>query len=104
VTGWPGTISVVEYEDSNKGKKNVLVDGQHRLGAYTLLSRQMKSKNPEAPLPPGMTEILVEVYPALDESKAAELFTEINKAEPCKIIDLPQVAERACVGWLRLLC
>jgi len=41
-------------------------------------------------LPPGMTEIIVEVYPALDEHKAAEVFTEINKAEPCKLIDLPQ--------------
>jgi hypothetical protein len=41
-------------------------------------------------LPPGMTEIIVEVYPALDELKAAEVFTEINKAEPCKLIDLPQ--------------
>ena len=95
VTGWPGTISVVEYAASGTGAagqstKNVLVDGQHRLGAYTLLARQMKAKNPEAPLPPGMTEILVEVYPALDESKAAEVFTEINKAEPCKLIDLPQ--------------
>jgi len=91
VTGWPGTISVVEYnESSDKGTKSVLVDGQHRLGAFTLLSRQMKARNPEAPLPPGMTEILVEVYPALDEQKAAEVFTEINKAEPCKLIDLPQ--------------
>jgi hypothetical protein len=91
VTGWPGTISVVEYTDSeDKGRKNVLVDGQHRLGAFTLLSRQLKAKNPEAPLPPGMTEIVVEVYPALDEQKAAEIFTEINKAEPCKLIDLPQ--------------
>ena len=41
-------------------------------------------------MPPGMTEIIVEVYPALDEHKAAEVFTEINKAEPCKLIDLPQ--------------
>jgi len=91
VTGWPGTISVVEYtEGKDKGTKSVLVDGQHRLGAYTLLSRQMKARNPEAPLPPGMTEILVEVYAGLDEQKAAEVFTEINKAEPCKLIDLPQ--------------
>ena len=39
-----------------------------------------------------MTEILVEVYAGLDEQKAAEVFTEINKAEPCKLIDLPQVS------------
>jgi len=31
------------------------------LGAYTLLARNYKSKNPEAPLPPGLAEILVEV-------------------------------------------
>ena len=39
-----------------------------------------------------MTEILVEVYAGLDEQKAAEVFAEINKAEPCKLIDLPQVS------------
>eukprot|EP00960_Hanusia_phi_P030328 748523-Hanusia_phi.AAC.3 len=37
-----------------------------------------------------MTEILVEVYPADSENMAAEVFTEINKAEPCKLVDLPQ--------------
>jgi len=37
-----------------------------------------------------MGEILVEVYPQTSEEQAAEIFTEINKAEPCKIVDLPQ--------------
>ena len=30
-----------------------------------------------------------QVYPSMDSFKAAEVFTEINKAEPCRLIDLP---------------
>jgi len=91
VVGWPGTISVVEYptaEDS--GVNAVLVDGQHRLGAYTLLQRQLRSKGETPDSIEGMTEILVELYPSGGEEMAAEIFTEINKAEPCKLVDLPQ--------------
>ena len=34
-TGWPGTISVVQYSEGGNGQmKSVLVDGQHRLGMY----------------------------------------------------------------------
>jgi len=90
VIGWPGTISVVELADTEARGSFVLVDGQHRLGAYTLLSSQIKRNQEEGvPLPPGMTEILVEVYPETSDEKAAEIFTEINKAEPCKLIDMP---------------
>lgn len=42
----------------------------------------------------GMDEMLVEVYPSMDETKVAEVFTEINKAEPCKLIDLPLVRDQ----------
>eukprot|EP00291_Cryptomonas_curvata_P025995 CAMPEP_0172163526 /NCGR_PEP_ID=MMETSP1050-20130122/7320_1 /TAXON_ID=233186 /ORGANISM="Cryptomonas curvata, Strain CCAP979/52" /LENGTH=387 /DNA_ID=CAMNT_0012833725 /DNA_START=304 /DNA_END=1464 /DNA_ORIENTATION=+ len=109
VVGWPGTISVVEFaprtspsppgeraeeeagEEAGGEARFVLVDGQHRLGAYTLLSRQMKGAS-NAPLPQGMGEMLVEVYPQLSDGQAAEVFTEINKAEPCKLIDLPTSA------------
>lgn len=93
VIGWPGTISVVELADTDAAGNFVLVDGQHRLGAYTLLASQIKAKQEDgAPLPPGMTEILVEVYPATSDEKAAEIFTEINKAEPCKLVDMPNGA------------
>ena len=34
----------------------------------------------------------------------AEVFTEINKAEPCKLIDLPQVCVCLCVGACVLVC
>lgn len=43
VNGWPGTLSIVEYMDASEEGKvgSVLVDGQHRLGAYTLLARKV---------------------------------------------------------------
>mmetsp|Transcript_49752 Transcript_49752/g.130848 ORF Transcript_49752/g.130848 Transcript_49752/m.130848 type:complete len:572 (-) Transcript_49752:236-1951(-) len=85
VAGWPGTITVVEF--GGEGAECVLVDGQHRLGAYSLLARQLAAANKSRVQ--GMDEMLVEVYPGLDDSQAAEVFTEINKAEPCKLIDLP---------------
>jgi len=91
VTGWPGTISVVEFPTDEGRTQAVLVDGQHRLGAFTLLQRQLKSQGQDPTQIAGMSEILVELYPTVEgEDMAAEIFTEINKAEPCKLLDLPQ--------------
>jgi len=100
VSGWPGTVSVVEYAAEGLGDGqvgSVLVDGQHRLGAYTLLAKKIKATGNDEDLPLGITEMLVEVYPLMDASKAAEVFTEINKAEPCKLIDLPMAGASPAV-------
>jgi len=37
-----------------------------------------------------LQHIMVEVYPPLEESRIKELFTEINRAEPVMLIDLPE--------------
>mgnify|MGYP006892419547 FL=1 len=63
VSGWPGTLSIVEYPtaaDADDGTVgSVLVDGQHRLGAFTLLARKVKGDGAK-PIS-GMEEMLVEV-------------------------------------------
>ena len=61
----------------------MLIDGQHRLGAAHLLSQRGK-------LTDALSLILVEVYPPMEESGIKELFTEINKAEPVLLVDLPE--------------
>ena len=61
----------------------MLIDGQHRLGAAHLLSQRGK-------LSGALSAILVEVYPPMEEANIKELFTEINKAEPVLLVDLPE--------------
>eukprot|EP00908_Phaeocystis_cordata_P008251 Transcript_18912.p1 GENE.Transcript_18912~~Transcript_18912.p1 ORF type:complete len:447 (+),score=207.07 Transcript_18912:120-1460(+) len=96
VSGWPGSICVVETAPADAatgaaaaaagGAETVLgavIDGQHRLGAAHLLSQRGK-------LSSALQEILVEVYPSMEPKGIGELFTEINKAEPVALIDLPE--------------
>lgn len=42
-----------------------------------------------------LDRVLVEVYPQLpeDEAHAQDLFLEVNKAEPIKLVDMPGVAK-----------
>ncbi len=87
VSGWPGTISVVEVANcddtgSNETPLAVVIDGQHRLGAAYALSAKDK-------LLGALEEILVEVYTPMEDGAINELFTEINKVEPVTLIDLP---------------
>lgn len=98
--GFPGIICL--YDDSN-GSLSIL-DGQHRVGMMQTL-REFRNKNGGK-----LTEddealfenVLVEVYTDTaantttdDNNKksiAEEIFLEINKAEPVKMLDLPGVA------------
>lgn len=97
--GWPGSISIVETASSTTGAASaastadgvgraesasigMLIDGQHRLGAAHVLSQRGK-------LVGALSRILVEVYPPRDETDIKELFTEINRAEPVLLVDLP---------------
>lgn len=89
--GLPGVISLFE---STEGKLSIL-DGQHRVGMLTMLDE--KSKNGELSF--DTNQILVEVFqqPSSEESSsgthAKDIFTEINKAEPVKLVDMPGVAK-----------
>jgi len=106
--GWPGTITIVEAvraataetgaletgagNEAEGGASDVspaaVVDGQHRLGAAHLLSQKGKLLGP-------LGNIFAEVYPSMSESAVKELYTEINKAEPVSLIDLPDVGASA---------
>ena len=84
--GWPGSIAIVETNETPASSKEatigMLIDGQHRLGAAHLLAQKGK-------LLGALQHILVEVYPPREEKDIKELFTEINRAEPVLLIDLP---------------
>lgn len=98
--GLPGVISLHE---STEGKLSIL-DGQHRVGMLTLLQEKKKD---DAKINLILNQILVEVFPqsptaatatatattAVEDSHAQDIFTEINKAEPVKLLDMPGVAK-----------
>ena len=83
--GLPGIIGIFENID---GSLNI-VDGQHRVGMLKVLETKVTSDDFD------FDNILVEVYPALkdehEETHAKDLFLEVNKAEPVKLVDLPGV-------------
>ena len=75
--GWPGVVTVVQDEGVG-----AVVDGQHRLGAAWLLSK-------EDSLPEALQGILVDVRPSTSDDDAKKLFAEINLSEPVPLVDLP---------------
>jgi len=89
-TGLPGIITL--HEDAD-GQLSIL-DGQHRVGMMAILEDK-KEQVDDSLL--DLDRILVEVFPNLDpESRpkhAEDIFVEINKAEPVKLVDLPGVAK-----------
>lgn len=81
--GLPGVIALFE---TRTGDLSIL-DGQHRVGMLTILQQTTSKKT--SGLVFDMNEILVEVFPeteSSDEFYAADLFADINKAEPVKLI------------------
>lgn len=72
-----------------EGKLTIL-DGQHRVGMMTILQEKKTEVSFD------LDRILVEVFPEVDKEKyetyAQDIFTEINKAEPVKLVDMPGVA------------
>lgn len=73
-------------QDKN-GKLSIL-DGQHRVGALALLSES-------APDGFDLDNLLVEVFTSSAETKdfAEDIFVEINKSEPIKLVDMPGIAK-----------
>lgn len=102
--GMPGVISLHEDLQGNLS----ILDGQHRVGMMAILAEEMQQQQQDANNSKALdlTRILVEVYPeracapngatttsnsdsSSSSSHAADLFVEINKAEPVKLVDLP---------------
>lgn len=104
--GMPGVIGLYEHADG----KLAILDGQHRIGMFTILEGMKKgsvnsflerivvevySKPPDAaidnnetssePVPPGQQ----------DATLAKEIFLEINKAEPVKLVDIPGIVKNS---------
>ena len=91
-----------------------MIDGQHRVGMMSILEERRADQSTKEQPEHGMFDldrILVEVYPQPqqqseddndnnqtkkqkdgdDDNHAQEIFLEINKAEPVKLVDLPGV-------------
>jgi len=94
VRGWPGTITVCELVDgegagpaegagaAEEALRCVVVDGQHRLGAAHMLAAG-------GGLHESLGAITVELYPKMTTPMVQALFTEINKVQAVKLVDLP---------------
>jgi hypothetical protein len=85
--GMPGIIGL--HEDLN-GKLSI-IDGQHRVGMMTILHEKCASHDDF-----DLDRVLVEVYPQNPDhvdTHAQDLFLEVNKAEPVKLVDMPGVAK-----------
>ena len=102
--GIPGVISLMEDDD---GRLSIL-DGQHRVGMMALLAEERRKKQEKGSTGRSddgddldtldLDNILVEVYISsgndIEDDMAAAIFTEINKAEPVKLLDLPGVTTK----------
>lgn len=103
--GLPGVICL--HEEDN-GKLSIL-DGQHRVGMMKILLEKQHQQQQKLPSSSSKAEsgdiiseymdldhVLVEVYPQTDKIRmtdhAQDIFMEINKAEPIKLVDMPGVA------------
>jgi hypothetical protein len=93
--GLPGVICLHEEKD---GKLSI-IDGQHRIGMMANLRDEQRKQEEESTESEisivDFDRILVEVYPQIpnDENHKQNLFLEINKAEPVKLLDMPGVAK-----------
>eukprot|EP00536_Pseudo-nitzschia_multiseries_P011657 jgi/Psemu1/308404/fgenesh1_kg.408_\ len=86
--GLPGIIGIFENYDGSL----VIIDGQHRIGMLSVMKDEVSNKDFD------FERVLVEVFPTQtgqdeDESQAKEIFVEVNKAEPVKLVDMPGVAK-----------
>ena len=115
--GVPGVISLAEEED---GRLSIL-DGQHRVGMMAILAeeqRRLENRKSEETndnaqddelLRLDLDNIVVEVFTSRqsgdadsvlgerkndDRDDKAIIFTEINKAQPIKLLDLPGVTDK----------
>eukprot|EP00553_Chaetoceros_curvisetus_P009318 CAMPEP_0204618554 /NCGR_PEP_ID=MMETSP0717-20131115/5165_1 /ASSEMBLY_ACC=CAM_ASM_000666 /TAXON_ID=230516 /ORGANISM="Chaetoceros curvisetus" /LENGTH=203 /DNA_ID=CAMNT_0051632317 /DNA_START=58 /DNA_END=669 /DNA_ORIENTATION=+ len=86
--GLPGVITLYEAQDGAL----TIIDGQHRVGMMTILNEKIKDSDEGT----NLEQVIVEVFPHLPSSKAThanDVFTEINKAESVKLVDMPGIAK-----------
>lgn len=86
--GLPGVIALHEAQNGTL----TILDGQHRVGMMTILNEKIQDSDHNLDL----EQVIVEVFPQLPSSKAThanDIFTEINKAESVKLVDMPGVAK-----------
>lgn len=79
VAGLPGVITL--YHNRATGATGIL-DGQHRLGALMLLCEEGAWELAER-------NVLVDVFRVRGPQDVKDLFTEINSAEPVRLVDMP---------------
>lgn len=96
--GLPGVIALHESLDGELA----IIDGQHRVGMLAILEsknkRKIETNNEPTDQNLDLDRILVEVFPQNPSSStthAKDIFVEINKAEPVKLVDMPGVAKVA---------
>ena len=115
--GMEGGVEGVEGGVAEEVLRSSIIDGQHRLGASQLMdpsalaaASAAASADASADASGGAVEggallvdalrerrdnalkaILVEVYADMDDAGVRKLFVEINKSEPVKLVDLPDV-------------
>lgn len=86
--GLPGIITLCEGADGNLK----VLDGQHRVAALSILTKlKREGLKGDGKLVFDPEVVLVEVFQEeeQDVSFAEALFTEINRAEPVKLVDMP---------------
>lgn len=79
VAGLPGVITL--YHNRATDAIGIL-DGQHRLGALMLLCEEGEWER-------SVRNILVDVFRVSGPQDVKDLFTEINSAEPVRLVDMP---------------
>jgi len=84
---FPGVITLWSDANSKDAKVYKILDGQHRVGALRILMEEGEVKPDD--------EVMVEVFRLKGDEEAAALFTEINQAQPVKLVDMPGVTDAA---------
>ena len=76
------------FHRKDKDGQLSIIDGQHRVGMMSILEGKPDAEGFD------LDRVLVEVYPEIDgqDNHAQDLFLEVNKAEPVKLVDMPGVA------------
>lgn len=87
VNGVPGVVTLFQAGEGDDGPHGI-VDGQHRVGALKIMSEV-------GAWDPTKNNVLVEVFRADSEDAVAQLFTEINKAEPVMLVDMPSSTQES---------
>lgn len=75
----PGVLTM--FQDSHSDQTGI-IDGQHRAAALVILAQ-------EGHWDPYARNVMVDVFPTGSEQEVMALFTEINRAEPVRLIDMP---------------